>query len=132
MYSVGLRESTDRPFPEPRLAHRPQDEARYGAGNKKDDEQCCKDSVHADACNLGVFYLPVQEVVLETSSDERVDSDRSSHRAVVSATTIGIIYVVVGLIGVVARPRSPNPLRQLDPYLAIPEALIISLVISLA
>jgi len=42
-----------------------------------------------------------------------------------SATAIGIIYVVVGLIGVVARPRSPNPLRQVDPYLAILEALII-------
>jgi len=42
-----------------------------------------------------------------------------------SATAIGIIYVVVGLIGVVARPRSPNPLQQVDPYLAILEALII-------
>ena len=33
--------------------------------------------------------------------------------------------MVVGLIGVVARPPSPGPLRQVDPYLAILEALII-------
>lgn len=42
-----------------------------------------------------------------------------------SAATIGLIYVVVGLIGVVARPPRSEPLRQVDPYLAILEILII-------
>jgi uncharacterized membrane protein len=41
------------------------------------------------------------------------------------AATIGAIFVVVGLIGVVARPPSPEPLQQVDPYLAILEALMI-------
>jgi divalent metal cation (Fe/Co/Zn/Cd) transporter len=58
---------------------------------------------------------------------ERTQTDRRiGVLSATSATTIGIIYVVVGLIGwVVAQPRSPNPLRQVDPYLAILEALII-------
>src|SRR5215831_7450463 len=42
-----------------------------------------------------------------------------------SASTIGVVYVFVGLIGVVARPPSPDGLRQLDLYLAVLEALII-------
>jgi len=42
-----------------------------------------------------------------------------------SAATTGVLFVVVGLIGVIARPPSPEPLRQVDPYLAIPEALMI-------
>jgi hypothetical protein len=41
------------------------------------------------------------------------------------AATIGVIFVVVGLIGLVARPPSPEPLHQVDPYLAILEALMI-------
>src|SRR5215470_9028371 len=41
------------------------------------------------------------------------------------ATTIGVIFVLVGLIGVVARPPSPEPLHQVDPYLAILETLMI-------
>jgi uncharacterized membrane protein len=41
------------------------------------------------------------------------------------AATIGAIFVVVGLIGVAARPPSPEPLQQVDPYLAILEALMI-------
>jgi uncharacterized membrane protein len=39
--------------------------------------------------------------------------------------TIGVIFVIVGLIGVIARPPSPEPLHQVDPYLAILETLII-------
>jgi hypothetical protein len=42
-----------------------------------------------------------------------------------SAATIGVIFVIVGLIGVVARPPSPEPLHQVDPYLAILETLMI-------
>ena len=42
-----------------------------------------------------------------------------------SAATIGVIFVVVGLIGVVARPPSSEALRQVDPYLAILEILMI-------
>src|SRR5262249_8931337 len=34
------------------------------------------------------------------------------------------VYVILGLIGVVTRPPSPNPLRQVDPYLAILEILL--------
>jgi len=41
------------------------------------------------------------------------------------AATIGVLFVVVGLIGVVARPPSPEPLHQVDPYLAILETLMI-------
>ncbi len=39
-----------------------------------------------------------------------------------SAATIGVVYVFVGLIGVVARLPSPDGLRQVDPYLAVLEA----------
>jgi uncharacterized BrkB/YihY/UPF0761 family membrane protein len=42
-----------------------------------------------------------------------------------SAAMIGAIFVVVGLIGVVARPPSAEPLHQVDPYLAILESLMI-------
>ena len=42
-----------------------------------------------------------------------------------SAATIGAIFVVVGLIGVLARPPSREPLRQVDPYLAILETLVV-------
>jgi hypothetical protein len=42
-----------------------------------------------------------------------------------SAATIGAIFVVVGLIGVVARPPTSEPLHQVDPYLAILESLMI-------
>src|SRR5215469_14847931 len=41
------------------------------------------------------------------------------------AATIGAIFIIVGLIGVVARPPSSEPLHQVDPYLAILEALMI-------
>jgi len=43
----------------------------------------------------------------------------------VSAAMIGAIFVVVGLIGVVARPPSLETLHQVDPYLAILETLMI-------
>lgn len=42
-----------------------------------------------------------------------------------SAAATGFLYVVVGVIGVVARPPGSETLRQVDPYLAILEALII-------
>lgn len=38
---------------------------------------------------------------------------------------LGVIYVLVGIIGVVERPPGLPPLRQVDPYLAILEFLII-------
>ena len=41
-----------------------------------------------------------------------------------SVAGIWVVYVIVGLVGVVARPPSPNPLHQVDPYLAILEILI--------
>lgn len=41
------------------------------------------------------------------------------------AATIGLTFVVVGLIGVAARPPSTEALRQVDPYLAILEILMI-------
>jgi len=46
----------------------------------------------------------------------------SSAAAVV---TLGVFYVVVGLIGVVTRRQSASPLTQVDPYLAILEVTII-------
>ena len=42
-----------------------------------------------------------------------------------AAAALGVIYVVVGLIGVVTRRPSANPLMQVDPFLAILELLII-------
>jgi len=42
-----------------------------------------------------------------------------------SVAAIGVVYVIVGLVGVVAHPPSPHPLNQVDPYLAILEVLII-------
>ena len=40
------------------------------------------------------------------------------------AAAIGVVFVVVGLAGVVARPPGPDPLHQVDPYLAILEILM--------
>lgn len=45
-----------------------------------------------------------------------------------SATTgaaIIVVYITTGLVGFTARPPGPNPLREVDPYLAILEILII-------
>jgi hypothetical protein len=41
-----------------------------------------------------------------------------------SVAAIAFVYVIVGIIGVVARPPGSHALRQVDPYLAILEALI--------
>ena len=44
-----------------------------------------------------------------------------------SATSVVVLwamYVTVGLVGVVVRPPSPNPLSQADPYLAMLEILM--------
>jgi len=41
-----------------------------------------------------------------------------------SVAVLGAIYVVTGGIGIVARPPSPELLRQVDPFLAILEVLI--------
>ena len=46
--SVGIFQSADRSFPEPRLAHRPEDAASYGTGEEKDDDHYTKCFVHAD------------------------------------------------------------------------------------
>jgi hypothetical protein len=48
-----------------------------------------------------------------------------------SAAIIGAVYVVVGLIGVVARPPGLSPLRQVDPFLAILEILILLLAVAM-
>ena len=42
-----------------------------------------------------------------------------------------ILYVCVGVIGVVARSPSPDPLHQVDPYLAILEILLTLCVVAL-
>jgi len=41
-----------------------------------------------------------------------------------SATTIAVVYVTTGFIGFTARPRGPNPLLEVDPYLAVLEILL--------
>jgi hypothetical protein len=44
-----------------------------------------------------------------------------------SATSVAVLwtlYVIVGLVGVVARPPSTDPLHRVDPYLAILEILM--------
>ena len=39
-------------------------------------------------------------------------------------TLIVVAYVIVGIVGVAARPPSSDLLRQVDPYLAILEILL--------
>jgi len=41
-----------------------------------------------------------------------------------SGATIAVLYVITGLIGLTARPPGPNPLGQVDPYLAVLEILM--------
>jgi hypothetical protein len=47
------------------------------------------------------------------------------------AAIIGVLFVLVGLIGVTARPPSSDTLRQVDPYLAILETLMILFTVAL-
>ena len=47
------------------------------------------------------------------------------------AATIGLLFVIVGLIGVFARPASFNRLSQVDPYLAMLEVLMILFTVAL-
>lgn len=42
----------------------------------------------------------------------------------ISVAVIWGLYVIVGLVGVIARPPNPDPLHQVDPYLAILEILL--------
>lgn len=57
---------------------------------------------------------------------ERTQADhRIGTWAATSVAAIAVVYDIVGLMGVVARPSSPNPLSQVDPYLAVMETLMI-------
>ena len=49
----------------------------------------------------------------------------------ICAAVLGVVYAIVGAIGVVARPRGLGPLSQVDPYLAVLEILIILSAVSL-
>lgn len=44
--------------------------------------------------------------------------------AAISVAAIALVYVIVGIIGVVAQARHTDPLRQVDPFLFILELLI--------
>jgi hypothetical protein len=74
----------------------------------------------------GVFYLRIPEVVPGADSvSEWTSTDRRiAMWSATGAATIGVIFVVVGLVGVGARPPSSDPLRQVDPYLAVLEVLM--------
>lgn len=51
-----------------------------------------------------------------------------------SAAAVAVIigaYIIVGLVGFVARPPNPDPLHEVDPYLAILEILIILVAVAL-
>lgn len=51
-----------------------------------------------------------------------------------SATSVAVImaaYIIVGLVGIVARPPSSDPMHEVDPYLAILELLIILAAVAL-
>ena len=48
-----------------------------------------------------------------------------------AAAAIWVLYVVVGVVGVLARPRGLPFLRQVDPYLAILEWLIIGFAVAI-
>jgi hypothetical protein len=53
---------------------------------------------------------------------EAIPSDRRIGLwSATSVAAIGVVYVIVGLVGVVARPSSPHLLNQVDPYLAFLE-----------
>ena len=54
-----------------------------------------------------------------THSDRRITT-----WAATSVPLIVVVYVIVGLVGVAARPPSTNPLNQVDPYLAVLEILL--------
>jgi hypothetical protein len=51
--------------------------------------------------------------------------------AAISLVTIVVVYILIGLIGVVERPPNSGTLRQVDPYLAILEYLIILAAVAL-
>jgi len=61
-----------------------------------------------------------------TEADRRIGSRSASSAAVF----VGV-YVIVGLVGFVARPPSLNGLNQVDPHFAILEILIILAAIAL-
>ena len=48
-----------------------------------------------------------------------------------NVVVLWVVYVVVGLVGVVVRPPNPDPLHQVDPYLAILEILMILCAVAL-
>ncbi len=60
-----------------------------------------------------------------TQSDRRIGAWSATCAAI-----LGVVYVIVGAIGVVARPRGLGPLSQVDPYLAVLEILIILFAVS--
>ena len=63
---------------------------------------------------------------------ERTQTDhRIGMWSATSAATIGGLFIVVGLIGVIARPPGSGPLREVDPYLAILETLMILFAVAL-
>jgi len=69
---------------------------------------------------------PVCDLSDRAQSGEQTRMDRRVGLwSAASAATMGLVYVFVGLLGVVARPPGPDPLRLVDPYLAILEILII-------
>ena len=82
--SVGLFESADGSFPEPRLPHRPESVAPNGTGNEKYDERCCNGSLHVETHTTGEYSI----CEFQKSSPDRfqmsVDSDRLAGRHVVS------------------------------------------------
>ena len=67
---------------------------------------------------------------LQMSEPIRIDYGVGKWSAA-SAATIGVVFVVVGLLGVIFRPPGPDPLRQVDPYLAVLELLIILFAVAL-
>src|SRR5215471_636806 len=69
---------------------------------------------------------PVCDLSDRAQSGEQTRMDRRVGLwSAASAATMGLVYVFVGLLGAVARPPGPDPLRLVDPYLAILEILII-------
>jgi hypothetical protein len=61
-----------------------------------------------------------------TESDRRIGMWSAA-----SAAGIGVVYAIVGIIGVMERPPGGDAFRQVDPYLAILEILIILFVVAL-
>jgi len=68
--------------------------------------------------------IEAQAISVNTNQAERLVR-RVGMWSALGTTIVGAVYVSVGVLGILLRPAKENLLQQVDPYLAILEALII-------